>query len=86
MEGWAGREGKENLIKPIINKDIIFTTKYVQDTYGGQASPDPLVELRCYPDSLAAMDDHGKECPLKQHAAAGGRFATGRDDRGMGKI
>jgi len=55
-------------------------------THMGQASPDPLVELRCYPDSLAAMDDHGKECPLKQHAAAGGALQRGGMIEGWGRF
>ena len=60
MEGWAGREGRENgnLSKPFIDKEL-FSPQNILKTFGGRVSPDPLGELKRYPDSLAAMDDQG---------------------------
>ena len=59
MEGWAGREGKGKFIKALHGQRFIFTTKYTKKTYGGRASPDPLGELKSYPDTLAVKVDQG---------------------------
>jgi len=64
-DGQAGME-QGNILKPIIDKDFIFTSKYTK-TYIGRPSPGPVWgSLSAVQDFLAAMYGEGRECPLRQ--------------------
>jgi hypothetical protein len=62
MERWAGREGTGNLLKLIIDIDLIFTSKYTK-TFGGRASPRPVGCLRTTPRLLGRNVWPGKGMP-----------------------
>jgi hypothetical protein len=64
MERWVGREGTGNLLKLIIDIDLIFTSRYTK-TFGGRASPGPVVELKHYPRLLGHDVWPGKGMPLQ---------------------
>jgi hypothetical protein len=49
-----GRSGRENVLKPIIAKDFIFSLKCTK-TLAAALRPDPLGELKRSPSPLAAV-------------------------------